>query len=648
MNEVLEFIKRAYPAKHDPMSGEKMSKLQLDLLTRQLWKKFLSAEGADESGCKFVLRWLLYLDTLGTPVIQRAACRWLCRGAVMLPEDEYKVKEAVKIAKLNHVDPLSYDSPMEIINSFKRTKKADPALDPSTVPTLHLRFIDGNGLEVYDVDEDQVSRENLRRIINTHWGVNCNPWCLLQGDRMGNLMEDSETYWRYYSAYPKRVAFINGKLHAFSAGSTRTRTWWDRFNQPSEGSKEEVLPVPGDKLGRMARYEVDSFTGEKEFLGGLFKGNPENGLFQRYRSLKDETPYYCTYRLGGKRISDQWPGLTHDMERCIGDISLLEEGALRIPDAIRCLPSVPLLKNPFLKELYLSDGISSIEEAAFTHNKGLLKIRMPESMPSIPKGLFVGCSSLTLVSLPSDLKILPRNTFYGCMSLRTLSLPSEVTIIGEWAFSGCSSLTEVRLPNRILTIPEGLFYGCRSLKAVKLPRVKEIEPYAFRGCANLESIVIPNSVKTIGVGAFEGCTSLKEVVLPSGLTCIPSSLFKGCTSLMRIIIPSRVNRIDASAFQGCESLEYVSFPESLKDISKEAFQGCKSLTEINLPSGTEYIGNAAFSGCFSLKEVLIPQSVIHADAGSFSLCPGITFFLVSSRLYSRFYERFGHRVEKVA
>lgn len=59
----------------------------------------------------------------------------------------------------------------------------------------------------------------MRDVINTHFGRDASPWCLLQGDGAGGLTEDSWVYWERYGAIPKRVAFRDGKLLAFSASS---------------------------------------------------------------------------------------------------------------------------------------------------------------------------------------------------------------------------------------------------------------------------------------------------------------------------------------------------------------------------------------------------------------------------------------------
>ena len=222
--------------------------------------------------------WVDYFRDIPSPVTCLAACSWLCSGAVVLPEDMPKVEQAVKVARLNRVDPLRYGRPMDIIETFAAAEVKEHPIDPDSVPTLHLNRKFDSGLAIYDVDESQESRENMRRIINTHFGKESSPWCLLQGDGNGNLTEDSAACWERYSAYPKQVAFVCGRLAAFSADmdikdmpwwdldenavipSEENRTWWDRMDDCSD-TIVYAGKIKGDHTGIRVKMEFDASTG---------------------------------------------------------------------------------------------------------------------------------------------------------------------------------------------------------------------------------------------------------------------------------------------------------------------------------------------------------------------------------------------------
>lgn len=223
-----------------------------------------------------------YLDEFDDKKLQLTAARWFVNGTVRLPEDMPKVEQAVQVANKAKVDPLLYSSPMELINQFPQTKIKAKPIDPETVPTLRNGRDIGHGIRIYDVDNSEESRQNMRQIINTHFGEDASPWCLLQGDGNGNLTSESQEYWDHYDAYPKQVAFMDGKLLAFSANDTDDRVWWDRVDVDHPGVPY-VEKVQDDALNRKQNMYIDPETGEVT-EGIMFRGNQQNGLYECWYS----------------------------------------------------------------------------------------------------------------------------------------------------------------------------------------------------------------------------------------------------------------------------------------------------------------------------------------------------------------------------
>ncbi len=158
-----------------------------------------------------------------TPKERKAALLWFCKDAIRLPEDAPKVTEAIKTAERAKVDPMQYDRPGDILEKFSEFRPKEPPINPDTVPELSDKRDMGSGVTTYLVQDDKAGQLAMRKIINTHWGKDANPWCLLQGDGEGNLSDGSNGrynawhYWQHYNALPKRVAFQDGKLLAFMA-----------------------------------------------------------------------------------------------------------------------------------------------------------------------------------------------------------------------------------------------------------------------------------------------------------------------------------------------------------------------------------------------------------------------------------------------
>ena len=271
------------------------------------------------------------IGKFATPKEQKAALKWLIGGRLILPEDAPKVTEAIRYAEKAKKDPLQYDGPVELMNALAEFKPKDKPIDPDTVPELYNRTEMGDGVVVYNVDED-AGQVPMRKIINTHWGEDANPWCLLQGDGHGNLSDGSDggynarEYWDHYNALPKKVAFRNGKLLAFMAtdeiereqyGSPDNRLvtaypeeykaynawmetdegqeespsfyeylehegidivppeqWWDRNDEDHPGIPLGNQAVPNDPLGRFADFIIDK-DGRKITEGAFHKVNDQ-------------------------------------------------------------------------------------------------------------------------------------------------------------------------------------------------------------------------------------------------------------------------------------------------------------------------------------------------------------------------------------
>lgn len=236
-----------------------------------------------------------------------ATTRWFVNEIVRLPEDQPKVSEAIKVAKLAKVDPLTYPSPMSILNTFKQYKIKEKAIDPDTVPELSNGQTIGPpsfSIRVYDVEDTKEGQLAMRKIINTHWGEDANPWCLLQGDGTGKLSPDAWKYWNHYDGVPKRVAFKDGKLLAFCANDYAYSQWWDRKDSPHDGISFH-MKIPNDELGREATYEMSN-DGKLGNPTNIHKGNKQNGVYEKWTD-DGQIVVRENYK-GGKRdgICERW------------------------------------------------------------------------------------------------------------------------------------------------------------------------------------------------------------------------------------------------------------------------------------------------------------------------------------------------------
>lgn len=235
-------------------------------------------------------------DGKGNPKLEKLALHWIYNANLILPEDGYKVVDAEKVATKNKVDPFGYSSPESLMDAFRDTIKEKP-IDPDTIPTFtNKKEIPGSDIVVYDVDDTKEGQEDVRKIIDTHFGKDANPWCLAA--RIDGSLDKAWSYWQNYNAVDKKIAFINGKLIAFKAidmiqdednDEITNKPWWDRTDTPSKGipSKLDL----GDNKKQDVFYDEDGKIIEKGGISRISKTKKElwraDGSPLEFSSFKD-------------------------------------------------------------------------------------------------------------------------------------------------------------------------------------------------------------------------------------------------------------------------------------------------------------------------------------------------------------------------
>ena len=189
---------------------------------------------------------------------QKAALYWIGKKRLILPEDLSKFQDAMNLINKQHLDFQKFEGPMEVINrddkSTIRIKSQDSHFNPATEKAFSNPYNAGDGVVIYNVDDSIVGQLAVRKAIDVNWGYDKNPWCIAtrkdgfnrneinnltseQAEKLGFYSDDvlavAWNYWNRYKAYPKRIAFKNGKLFAFSAGRYKQHVeWWDKDDKP--------------------------------------------------------------------------------------------------------------------------------------------------------------------------------------------------------------------------------------------------------------------------------------------------------------------------------------------------------------------------------------------------------------------------------
>jgi len=139
------------------------------------------------------------------------------------------------------------------------------------------------------------------------------------------------------------------------------------------------------------------------------------------------------------------------------------------------------------------------------------------------------------------------DAFLRCMNLESASLPSTLTYIGSGAFmpadeypSAAGKLNSITIPDAVTTIGGGAFWG-----------------------AALTSLTVPHNVATVGKYACRDCTRLTSVRYEGSV--IGGFMFVNCTALTSFTMAHTVTTIGEHCFNYCNTLETITYEGSLAD-----------------------------------------------------------------------------------
>lgn len=283
-----------------------------------------------------------------------------------------------------------------------------------------------------------------------------------------------------------------------------------------------------------------------------------------------------------------------------------------------------------LTSVTVSEGIKSIESAAFMECPNLRSVTLPSTLTSLGGAAFLHCQGLTQIAVPNGVTVIGDNTFNGCTSLTSIQLGDQVTEIGRWAFSQCP-IASISLPDTVTKIGFNAFQYCRELTSIAIPPgVGLLGDNVFDGCWKLSSVTMAdNRITEIGGMAFYDCRSLTSIDLPESLTLIGDNAFEGAP-LTSITFGDNVTEIGGFAFAGCTTLTSVTFGSKVNVIGDCAFQGCTGLKEVTLPDSLTIVGSWVFSGCTGLTSVTIPERVTVIETGSFEFCTNLASVTILS------------------
>lgn len=232
---------------------------------------------------------------------------------------------------------------------------------------------------------------------------------------------------------------------------------------------------------------------------------------------------------------------------------------------------------------------------------------------------FCDCARLKTITIEEGVSSIEQGAFSSCWGLECIIIPNGVTTID--GFSECTNLKQVTIPNTATKIDGAAFRNCASLCSITIPdSVEEIGLRAFWGCSKLEKVVVGSSVAYIGEGAFYNCSSLSDISLPIGYIWFNEDVFNGCTSLP---IENDVRYADTYVVEAVnKNKTSYTIREGSKYVGYQAFKYCEKAKNISIPDSVTKIENEAFYGCSNLQQIVISKNITSISPDAFSYCTG--------------------------
>lgn len=258
-------------------------------------------------------------------------------------------------------------------------------------------------------------------------------------------------------------------------------------------------------------YEVEDGTVEKTIV------EPKLDI-QDYIRVMDALVKMDSLRYRERKIKDMEVKIAElqaelSNEKLLVALENLHEtdGHLQVPEGVTRISEVTWKYGDQIKSIYIPASVSSINK----HSISSSNIETIEISPDNPyfcsvnncilnkekTVLFIGCRGSVI---PEGITEIEDSAFSGCRGLVEVRIPSNVTRIGRDAFRSCSGLKKITFENGLKDLGIFAFIECTSLASVVLPETLDHLPLkCFSGCISLKDVTLPEHLKVSDNEAFE-------------------------------------------------------------------------------------------------------------------------------------------------
>jgi hypothetical protein len=178
---------------------------------------------------------------------KKLGLHFLAKSPLILPEDGYKINEAIQIAEQKNIDPFKYNNPNDLMDKFAGTVKAK-RVDPDNVKEFSNKKVLPKGVTVYDVSNNREGQEAVRKVLDTHVNPKANPWCAFA--RTVIRVWERDEYLR--TRQPENVdsAFVSYEFTYQDTGEVETDYYpMSSINNKINLSREEMVELAEGGFG---------------------------------------------------------------------------------------------------------------------------------------------------------------------------------------------------------------------------------------------------------------------------------------------------------------------------------------------------------------------------------------------------------------
>ena len=151
-----------------------------------------------------------------------------------------------------------------------------------------------------------------------------------------------------------------------------------------------------------------------------------------------------------------------------GCSQLIDDNGFIVIEGLLCGMGRPLKKE---ETIIVPDHVTAVIPFVFTHRVGkteyIKKIILPEGLTEINENAFSDLKRLEEVVLPSSMRKIGKRAFYNT-GLKSLSLPEKLEKIGESAFAE-TFIKEVHIPKSVKEIGRCAFSKCAKIRDLYIP-----------------------------------------------------------------------------------------------------------------------------------------------------------------------------------